>query len=68
MNFKQLFCRHSTLEVARRHWSTVPSDWKLGNILYVDDLEVVNYIKCCNCGKVYFTEQKEPLRAEKHEL
>lgn len=58
--FSQLICLHDTLKVKRMHASTV-TPHVAKKALYVDRLAVWNFIVCCDCGKVYHTNQTEKL-------
>lgn len=62
--FRQLFCFHRTVRVIRYHKKAVPAAW-VGKELYVDDLDVVNFVQCVHCDKIFSTNQKEKLRAAK---
>lgn len=64
--FKQLICRHNLVRVVRWHPDVVGDDIK-DKLLYVDDLNVHNFVQCKKCGQFLNTNQKEKLRGQKDE-
>ena len=45
------FCRHNSVEVIRYNAKVVPYEWK-GKELYIDEHNVVNFVRCCKCKAI----------------
>lgn len=62
--FRQLICQHNVVRVVRWHPDVVHDDMR-DKVLYVDDLNVHNFVQCRKCGKFLHTDQTEKLRSTK---
>ena len=56
----QMFCRHNVVRVIRYNKNCVPDDWR-GKLLYVDRLDVHNFVQCSCCERVLYVDQRERL-------
>lgn len=60
MNFKQLLCKHNHVTISRWHETKVPAEIK-DKVLYVDEIDVWNFVKCIKCNKILSATQKEKI-------
>ncbi len=63
---RRLFCRHTTIHIARWHADCVTRNMR-GKELYVDVHKVVNFARCSKCGAFLQGERKERVYAERDE-
>lgn len=57
-SFLSLFCRHNSVIVRRYHKDCVPPEWK-PKVLYVDELDVWNFVECAKCRTTLYGTIKE---------
>jgi hypothetical protein len=64
---KQFFCNHKELEIKRSHKSCT-FYYDVNKILYIDKHDVVNFIACARCGKIFRGRQTQHLYETKEIL
>lgn len=55
---RRFFCKHDVVHIIRYHRNCVTPDM-VKKLLYIDRLKVHNFVQCCKCGEILYTNQFE---------